>query len=69
VDRGRGGDRMYYVCGKWDYIAKNCWERHKGRVVKTLQKLAKDNVLQTSFDHISTNSSTILMVSMAMESP
>ena len=24
VDRGRGGDRMYYVCEKWDHIAKNC---------------------------------------------
>ena len=27
VDKGRGGDRTYYVCEKWDYMAKNCWER------------------------------------------
>jgi len=43
VDRGRGGDRMYYMCGKWGHMAKNCWERHKRRVVETLQKLAKEN--------------------------
>jgi len=36
IDRGRGGDRTYYVCGKWGHMAKNCWERHKRRVVKTL---------------------------------
>jgi len=24
-------------------MAKNCWERHKGRVVETLQELAKEN--------------------------
>jgi len=35
IDRGRGGDRTCYVCGKWGHMAKNCWERHKGRVVKT----------------------------------
>jgi len=29
VNRGRGGDRTYYVCGKWGYMAKNCWERHR----------------------------------------
>ena len=23
IDRGRGGDRMYYVCGKWGHMAKN----------------------------------------------
>ena len=43
VDRGRGGDRMCYVCGKWGHMAKNCWERHKGRVVEMLHKLAKEN--------------------------
>jgi len=36
VDRGRGGDRTCYVCGKWGYMAKNCWERHKERVVEML---------------------------------
>jgi len=36
VDRGKEGDRTCYICGKWDYIAKNCWKRHKGRVVETL---------------------------------
>ena len=24
VDKGRGGDRTCYVCGKWGHIAKNC---------------------------------------------
>jgi len=43
VDRGRGGDRMCYVCRKWGHIAKNCWERHRGRVVETLQESAKEN--------------------------
>jgi len=35
VDRGRGGDRTCYVCGKWGHMAKNCWERHRGRIVET----------------------------------
>ena len=43
VDKGRGGDRICYVCGKWGHIAKNCWEKHKRRVVETLQKSAKEN--------------------------
>jgi len=43
IDRGREGDRICYVCGKWSYMAKNCWERHKGRVVETLQESAKEN--------------------------
>jgi len=43
IDRGRGGDRTCYVCGKWGHMAKNCWERHKGRVVETPQELAKEN--------------------------
>jgi len=43
VDRGREGDRTCYVCGKWGHIAKNCWERHRGRVVETPQESAKEN--------------------------
>ena len=43
MDRGRGGDRMCYVCGKWGHMAKNCWKRHRGRVVETPQELAKEN--------------------------
>jgi len=43
VDRGRGGDRICYVCGKWGHMAKNRWERHKGRVVEMPQELAKEN--------------------------
>jgi len=43
IDRGRRGDRTYYVCGKWDHMAKNCWERHKRRVVETPQESAKEN--------------------------
>ena len=31
------------ICGKWGHMAKNCWERHKGRVVETSQELAKEN--------------------------
>ena len=34
VDRGRGGDRTCYMCGKWGHMAKNCWERHRGKVVE-----------------------------------
>ena len=43
VDRGRGGDRTCYVYGKWGYMAKNCWERHRGRVVEMPQESAKEN--------------------------
>ena len=43
VDRERGGDRTCYVCGKWGHITKNCWERHRGRVVETPQESAKEN--------------------------
>jgi len=43
MDRGRGGDRTCYMCGKWGHMAKNCWERHRGRVVEMLQELAKEN--------------------------
>jgi len=24
VDRGRGGDKICYMCGKWGHMAKNC---------------------------------------------
>jgi len=45
IDRGRGGDRICYVHGKWGHIAKNCWQRkgRKRRIVEMLQELAKDN--------------------------
>jgi len=45
VDRGRGGDRICYVYGKWGHIAKNCWQRkgREERIVETLQESAKDN--------------------------
>jgi len=34
VDRGRRGDRTCYMCGKRGHMAKNCWKRHRGRVVE-----------------------------------
>ena len=44
VNKGREEDRTCYMCRKWNHMAKNCWERwKKGRVVETLQELAKDN--------------------------
>ena len=45
VDRKREGDRICFVCGKWNYMAKNCWQRKKreGKVVEMLQESAKDN--------------------------
>jgi len=45
VDRGRGGNRMCYVCGKWGHMTKNCWQRkeREGKVVKMPQELVKDN--------------------------
>ena len=43
IDKGKGEDKTHYVCGKWGHMAKNCWERHKGRVVEMPQKLAKEN--------------------------
>jgi len=36
MDRGKEGDRMCYVYGKWGHMAKNCWKRHKRRIVETL---------------------------------
>jgi len=43
VDREKGGDRTCYVCGRWGHMAKNCWERHKERVVETPQESAKES--------------------------
>jgi len=43
VDRGRGGDRTCYHCGKWSHMAQNCWERNKARIVDTPQESAKEN--------------------------
>jgi len=44
VNKGRGGDRTCYMCGKWGHMTKNCWKRwKKRRVVETLQESAKDN--------------------------
>jgi len=43
IDREREGDKMCYMCGKWGHMARNCWGKHKGRVVKTLQESAKEN--------------------------
>jgi len=43
IDRGREGNRTCYICRKWGHMAKNCWKRHKGRVVETLQESAKEN--------------------------
>jgi len=42
VDKGKGGDRTCYVCRKWSHMAKNCWERYKGRVVEMLHESAKE---------------------------
>jgi len=43
VDRGRGGDRMCYHCGKFGHMAQNCWEKNKARVVEMPQESAKEN--------------------------
>jgi len=43
IDGSRRGDRTCYVCGKWGHMAKNCWKRHKGRVVEMPQESAKEN--------------------------
>jgi len=42
INRERGGDRMYYHCGKFGHMARNCWEK-KERVVEMPQELAKEN--------------------------
>jgi len=38
VDRGTGGDRKCYHCGKFGHMARNCWDRNKARVVETPQE-------------------------------
>jgi len=43
IDRGRGGDRTCYHCGKWGHMARNYWEKNRARVVERLQELAKEN--------------------------
>jgi len=43
VDRGTGGDRKCYHCGKFGHMAWNCWDRNKARVVETPQESAKEN--------------------------
>ena len=43
VDRGTEGDRRCYHCGKFGYMAWNCWNRGKVRVMEMLQELAKEN--------------------------
>ena len=43
IDREGRGHRMCYVCRKWGHMAKNCWERHKGRIVEMPQESAKEN--------------------------
>ena len=45
IDRGKRGDRTYYVREKQGYIAKNCWQRKEkeGRIVEMPQELVKDN--------------------------
>ena len=43
IDKGRGEDRTCYVYRKWGHMAKNCWKRHKGRVVEMPQESAKEN--------------------------
>ena len=43
IDKEKGGDRICYMCRKWGHMAKNCWKRHKRKVVEILQKSAKEN--------------------------
>jgi len=43
INRGREEDRTCYHYGKYDHMARNCWERNKARVVEMLQESAKEN--------------------------
>jgi len=43
VDRGKGGDRICYHCGKWGHMTRNYWEKNKARVVEIPQESAKGN--------------------------
>jgi len=43
IDRRRGEDRTCYVCRKWSHMAKNCWKRHKERVVEMLHESVKES--------------------------
>jgi len=43
MDRGIGGDRKCYHCGKFGHMARNYWDREKARVVETPQESAKEN--------------------------
>jgi len=43
VNRGMGGDRRCYHCGKFGHMAQNCWNREKARVVEMPQESAKEN--------------------------
>ena len=45
INKGKEGDRTYYVYRKQSHMAKNCWQRKRRerRVVETLQESAKDN--------------------------
>ena len=43
VNRGTGGDRKCYHCGKFGHMARNCWDRNKVRVAEMPQESAKEN--------------------------
>jgi len=45
MDRGRERDRIYFVCGKWGHMAKNCWQRKRRerRVAEMPQESVKES--------------------------
>ena len=43
IDRKRREDRTCYICRKWGHMAKNCWKRHKGRVVEIPHESVKES--------------------------